>query len=131
MVASSYPAPICGAEVNRTNWLPGIVKGHLWLASPGFNCVKTSGCPPDAETRHSPPVLLKATMMLFPSSLQPAPTPTGASHSVTAAPPSTAIFFILPSAKKPIQSLRGEKNGEWAFSVPARGSARHWPSKRV
>ena len=50
--------------------------------------------------------------MMLPSSPQLAPRPRGASHSVTAAPPSTEIFLSLPSAKNPIHSPSGEKNGQ-------------------
>jgi len=56
-------------------------------------------------------LLMSRAAMMLPSSPQLPPKPVGASHSVTAAPPSTAIFFSLLSAKKPIQSPDGEKNG--------------------
>ena len=59
--------------------------------------------------------------MILPSSPQLAPRQLGASHSVTVAPPSTEIFLSLPSAKNPIQSLAGEKNGNPALSVPNSG----------
>lgn len=44
-------------------------------------------------------------------------------QSVTTTPPVIAIFFSLPSAKKPIHCPLGEKNGEEAPSVPESGKA--------
>ena len=40
---------------------------------------------------------------------------------VTEAPPTAETFLSLPSAKKPIHSLSGEKNGADAPSVPLIG----------
>ena len=58
------------------------------------------------------------------SSLHEPPRPAGTSHSVTAAPPVTEIFFSFPSAKNPIHWPDGEKNGLSALSVPDSGEAR-------
>src|SRR5436309_164451 len=46
----------------------------------------------------------------------------------TTAPPWTGTFFNLPPARNPIQCPSGEKNGEAAFSVPARNKIRE-PSR--
>jgi hypothetical protein len=43
----------------------------------------------------------------------------GRSHKATGAPPRMEIFFSLRSAKNPIHSPSGEKNGSKPFSVPA------------
>ncbi len=61
--------------------------------------------------------------MIVSSSAHVPPRPLGASHSVTAAPPVTAIFFSLPPAKNAIHWPSGEKNGLAAPSVPASAAA--------
>ena len=53
---------------------------------------------------------------------QLAPKPPPASQIVTAGPPATGTFFSLPSAKKPIHWLSGEKNGLSALVVPGTGT---------
>ena len=78
---------------------------------PEFNFVTGTGFPLAEGTRERTSVGPSAAMML-PSSPQLPPKPAPALHSATAAPPSTAIFLSLPSAKNPIQSPAGEKNGE-------------------
>ena len=121
MFASSRGlGPAWEVEVNRTASLPGRTCGQRWPLSSGFNFVTGTGVPPPEGTRERTPVLFSAAMIL-PSSPQLPPKPLGASDSVTAAPPSTAIFLSLPSAKNPIQSPAGEKNGNAAFSVPGSG----------
>ena len=85
--------------------------------------VSGSGVPPADGTRSSvlPSllVLLLGRKVMVPSSDQLPPRPFGASHSVTAAPPLTAIFFNFPLAKKATHCPSGEKNGPNAPSVPA------------
>jgi hypothetical protein len=75
--------------------------------------------PPAAETRDSGARFSDAKMML-PSSPHDPPRGFFASQMTTGDPPSTEIFLSLPPAKKAIDRLSGEKNGDAASSVPAR-----------
>src|SRR3982751_2894296 len=97
--------------VSRTDWLPGSTFGQRCVRSPGFIFVIGIGVPPAEETRASGPAGLDANT-IFPSSPQLAPRIDVASQSVTAAPPSTEIFFTLPSDVNPSHCPSGEKNGE-------------------
>src|ERR1700693_3496534 len=103
-------------EVKRTAFPPGRNCGQRWVTSPA--CVssveKGSGFPPAEETWDMP-TRVEGVKTMVPSSPHAPPRSSGESHSVTAAPPCTEIFFNLPSAKNAIHWLSGEKNGSRGF----------------
>ena len=87
-MAASSKFPTWVDAVNKTAWLPGSTCGQRWVNSPGFNFVSGAHFPPDEGTRQSPvPPLPLSAATILPSSPQLAPSGSGASHSVTAAPP--------------------------------------------
>src|SRR5580704_3097832 len=86
--------------------------------------------PPNSETRYIPECEAGAKMMT-PRAFQSPPRPKGASASATAGPPSSLIFFNLPSAKNPIERPSGDQNGKEAPSVPSIGSADNLLSSRT
>ena len=69
----------------------------------------------DAEQSARPPF---GANTIVPSRFQVPPTPRPASHRVTGGPPVTSIFFSLPWAKKPMNRLSGDQNGNAPPSVP-------------
>src|SRR5215469_14904670 len=92
-------------EVYNTSPRPGRTCGQTCIISPALlsSGVSGSGFPPAEVTRNSrgnPDG--EAANTIVPSEAQLPPPSLGASQSVTAAPPSLAIFFSFPSAKKPI-----------------------------
>lgn len=117
----------CFITVNSTAFPLGSQDGRRWLASSRFGSglVKVSGFPPSAETFRSPAVESSAKTMLS-SRPQFAPNIKGASHSAVATPPSTGIFFNLPSVQNPTQRLSGERKGLIPPSVPVMGFASDW-----
>src|ERR1700674_249665 len=105
----------------KTALPPGKICGQRWVASPCASSVTGVSAPPAEEIRDSTlPPEVSAAMML-PSSPQQPPRATAptASPKVTAAPPSTEIFFSLLPAKNATHCPSGEKKGAYAPSVPA------------
>src|SRR6202521_5583278 len=84
-------------SVNKTALPPGRICGQRWDNSPLCKSVTGVGGPPAEGIRDKPPLVLSAAMML-PSSPQLPPCPLAA-HNVTAAPPSTGIFFRFNAVK--------------------------------
>ena len=80
------------------------------------------GIPPSAETRCNAPVDDGAKTITL-SRFHVPPRPNSASHTTIAGPPSMRILLSLPSAKKPIERLSGDQNGNVASSVPGRTCA--------
>src|SRR5579863_6585708 len=103
---------------NRMVSPPGNNCGRRWVTSPFCLSSWVAGCgaPPEDDTRKTG--VCWPSKRILPSSPQEAPRGLSASQRVTAAPPSTEIFFSFPPAKNPIQRLSGEKNGAAAPSVP-------------
>src|SRR6516164_5980148 len=121
-------------EVYSTALPPGRTWGQTCDNSPAWlsSGVSGSAFPPAELTRNSrenPDG--EAANTIVPSGTQLPPLSPGASQSVTAAPPSLAIFFSFPSAKKPIHCPSGDKKGCLAPWVPARTVARGWLSERM
>src|ERR1019366_7438325 len=111
-------AAVLGLAVNNTALPPGRICGQRWVISPLCKSVTGVGGPPAKGIRDKPPMLLSDAMML-PSSPQLPPLGWVALHKVIAEPPSTEIFFRLPSVKKATHCPSGEKKGADAPCVPA------------
>lgn len=115
--ASSHSPTV--PTVKSTSELSGRNSGQRWLNSPRLtsSVVTRTGVLPSAATRWSADPASGANTIV-PSAPQVPPKPPPASQSVIGGPPATGTFFNLPSAKKPIHWLSGEKNGLSALVVP-------------
>ncbi len=107
---------------------PGSMSGQWWPISPSFSLtvVRASTGPPDARPRRRPSLPTVAKIMVSSApQLAPRGAPPGLFQSVTAWPPSTAIFFHVPStAEKPTQRPSGDRNGFAASDTRTRDSRR-------
>src|SRR3954471_20081092 len=98
----------------------------MWLVSPlaASSRVTSAHSPPDAATRRSGPrVIAPYRITLSRFHVPPLPLGPGNSHSVVGCPPDNATSFNLefpwPCAKKAIERLSGDQNGNAAPSLPS------------
>lgn len=118
--------------VKSTALPPCSTCGHRCVTSPSAGDASGSGFPPADDTRSKRTLDVEPGInTIVPSSPHAPPRPFGASHSVTPAPPATAIFFSLPPAKNAIHCPSGEKNGLSASSVPDNAVACNWERRRT
>ena len=123
-------AVLLALPVKSTALPPGSTCGNRCVTSPSTRDSNGVGVPPAEDTCIKLPNWFGRNPIV-PSSAQAAPRAFGASQSVTAGPPAVAIFLSLPSAKNAIHWPSGEKNGPMALSVPGKGVASSWLSRRT
>src|SRR5207253_7139387 len=68
---------------------------------------------------------------IVPSAFHVPPRPLAASQTTSTEPPSLAIFFNFPSAKKPMNLPSADQNGNCAPVVSGSGTACSEPSERI
>src|SRR5438128_4487666 len=68
---------------------------------------------------------------IVPSAFHVPPRPLGASQITSTEPPSTAIFFNFPSAKKPMNLPSADQNGNCALVVSGNGTASSESIERI